>query len=47
MYFALYNNKVMLSYVMKRTLEKHKQTRLRSETYQQLLFYVDFRWLVS
>ena len=37
----------MLSYVMKRTLEKHKQTRLRSETYQQLLFYLDFRSLVS
>ena len=30
-----------------RTLEKHKQTRLRSETYRQLLFYLDFRSLVS
>ena len=40
------NNKVMLSYVMKRTLEKHKRTRLRSETYRQLLFYLDFRSLV-
>ena len=32
---------------LKRTLEKHKQTRLRSETYRQLLFYLDFRSLVS
>ena len=28
----------MLSYVMKRTLEKRRRTRLRSETYRQLLF---------
>ena len=31
---------------LKRTLEKHKRTRLRSETYRQLLFYLDFRSLV-
>ena len=32
---------------LKRTLEKDKQIRLRSETYRQLLFYLDFRSLVS
>ena len=32
---------------LKRTLEKDKQIRLKSETYRQLLFYLDFRSLVS